>query len=403
MPPAPPRRFQCWSAQTASRPSLRIAAWTVACCVFLASLLIAGCGAPGEPTPPSPPIPEAIADLTAEQVGDGALLTFTLPGKSVAKQRLTQTPTCDIFRGALRADGSPDPKTFRMVYTIPGALVAGYVIEKHVEFLDPISPEEIKAPAGGRVAYLVRTWVSPKKSSPDSNIVLLALVSVPQPISGVEARVTESAIELRWTAPVQTSGGAALGDFSYRLYRGQLDGSLDPAAMEAALKDLVHARWKVPLALLASPADNSYRDTDFEFDKTYVYVARTAVPANGGIVESADSEPAVVMPKDIFPPSAPQGVVGAVITENGTPSPVVDLSWSISPESDLAGYRVYRSEREGTRGDSIQPGLVATPAIRDTAVQPGHRYWYTVTAVDRAGNESAASTPAVVEIPQPGS
>jgi fibronectin type 3 domain-containing protein len=82
---------------------------------------------------------------------------------------------------------------------------------------------------------------------------------------------------------------------------------------------------------------------------------------------------------------------------------VVDLSWSISPENDVAGYRVYRSEQESVRGELIQPALVPTPAVRDTSVQPGHRYWYTVTAVDRAGNESAASTPMVIEVLQPGS
>jgi fibronectin type 3 domain-containing protein len=199
------------------------------------------------------------------------------------------------------------------------------------------------------------------------------------------------------------SGGAALGDFSYRLYRGQLDSALDAAAVEAAAKDLAHAKWKAKLALLASPASNSYRDADFEFDKTYVYVVRTAVAANGGIIESADSVPAVVTPKDIFPPAAPQGVVGAVITENGAAAAVIDLSWSISPESDVAGYRVYRSEQQGMRGGAIAPGLVPTPAARDTAVQAGHRYWYTVTAVDRAGNESPGSAPVLIELPQPGS
>jgi len=34
-------------------------------------------------------------------------------------------------------------------------------------------------------------------------------------------------------------------------------------------------------------------------------------------------------------------------------------------------------------------------------VSGGQRYWYTVTAVDRAGNESAPSAAVIVEIPQP--
>jgi hypothetical protein len=376
---------------------------TAACTavLFIVALSCAGCGAPGEPTPPSPPIPAAISDLTARQSGDGTLLTFSLPGKSITNQRLTQIPSCDIYRGALKADGSPDAKSFRMVYTIPGAMVAEYEVEKHVQFLDPVSPEETKAHPGLKVAYLVRTRVSAKKSSPDSNIVTVGLFPVPQRISSLDARVTENAIELSWPAPAQTSGGETLGDFTYRLYRGQLESSLNAEAAEAAAKDPLHAKWKVKPSLLASPAASNYSDADFEFDKTYVYMVRTAVPVNGGIVESSDSAPAIVTPKDIFPPSAPQGLLGAVITENGAPGPVIDLSWSINPENDVAGYRVYRSEQEGARGEPLQQTLVPTPAFRDASVHPGHRYWYTVTAVDRAGNESGGSSPALVEVPQP--
>ena len=121
----------------------------------------------------------------------------------------------------------------------------------------------------------------------------------------------------------------------------------------------------------------------------------------GSVQESADSVPAIVTPKDIFPPSAPLGLVAAVLEGNAAAAPVVDLSWSISPETDVAGYRVYRSEREGERGTAVTPELVPTPSYHDAAVQLGHRYWYTVTAVDRAGNESPASAPALAEIAQP--
>jgi len=78
---------------------------------------------------------------------------------------------------------------------------------------------------------------------------------------------------------------------------------------------------------------------------------------------------------------------------------VVDLSWSLNVETDLAGYRVYRSESEGSRGQSLADELLLTPAYRDGTAQSGHKYWYTVTAVDKAGNESGPSAPAVVEIP----
>jgi Fibronectin type III domain len=407
MLPAQPGRIQSSCASLLartfpSRPRIRIAARSTAraaasCRAFWWLALLGGCGAPGEPTPPSPPIPAAIVDLTARQSGDGALLSFTLPGKTITGKRLTETPACEIFRGTVRTDGSADAKSFHMVYAIPSAMVANYVVEKHVEFLDPIAPEETKTHPGGKVAYLVRTRISPKKSSLDSNVIEVAIFPVPQRIASVDARVTEDAIEISWPAVAQTSGGTALDNVSYRIYRGQLPSPTDQATSDAVSKDLVHARWKSPLTLLASPTSNSYRDTDFTFDETYVYVVRTAALAHDGVLESADSAPTIVTPKDTFPPSAPRGLVAAVLEGNGT-APVVDLSWSISPETDVAGYRVYRSEGAQDRGGSITSELVPTPAFRDTSVQPGHSYRYSVTALDRAGNESPPSAPTTAEL-----
>jgi len=42
-----------------------------------------------------------------------------------------------------------------------------------------------------------------------------------------------------------------------------------------------------------------------------------------------------------------------------------------------------------------------SPAYRDTSVQSGQHYWYTVTAVDQAGNESARSQAVAVDVAQP--
>jgi fibronectin type 3 domain-containing protein len=95
--------------------------------------------------------------------------------------------------------------------------------------------------------------------------------------------------------------------------------------------------------------------------------------------------------------------VAAVIVGSPTNAPEVDLSWSINVETDLAGYRVYRSEQEGTPGQSVTPDLLLSPAYRDNSVQPGRRYWYSVTSVDRSGNESAPSAPVAAEITQPSS
>jgi predicted phage tail protein len=157
---------------------------------------------------------------------------------------------------------------------------------------------------------------------------------------------------------------------------------------------------KSGLALLATSAAPSYQDTSFEFGKSYLYIVRSVLTANGLSLESDDSQHVIVTPRDIFPPAAPQGLVAALLPGATPESFVVELSWSISLETDLAGYRVYRSEQENVRGQLLTAELLLAPAYRDTSVEPGHHYWYTVTAVDHAGNESAPSAAVAIDITQ---
>ena len=360
----------------------------------LAWFFAAGCGAPGEPLPPTPPVPIAVADLSGHQAGDGVLLVFTLPTKSVTGAQLAQAPAIEIVRGSARPDGSPDAKSLRVVSTVPGSLVANYVSEGHVKILDPVAPAEIRANPGGTLVYLVRTRASRKRASANSNFISVRLFPVPERVS-VQSRVTESAIELAWTAPTRTSGGDPLGAISgYRVYRGEIE----PSSAEAASKDLSQARWKLPLALLAAAEETAYRDTLFDFGRTYVYIVRSVVSVDGAPLESSDSELVVITPRDTFPPAAPQNVAAAVLPGATPDALLVDLSWSINLETDLAGYRVYRSEQQGARGQLVTPEPLPAPAYRDTSVLPGRRYWYSVTAVDRAGNESEPSTIVAVEV-----
>jgi len=368
--------------------------------IFIALLsmwfLAAGCGVPGEPVPPSPPIPTPIKDLTAKQLGDGVLLSFTLPTKSTLGERLPQTPTMEVFRGRLQPDGTPDMKSFRQVDVVPSTVLNGFVRQGVVEFLDTVSPEEIRANPGASAVYSVRTRVSERKISGDSNLVEVNLYPVPERIGKIDLQESERSLKLKWNAPTQTSGGVPLPPISeYRVYRGELD----PASAASAEKDFQSAVWKLPLLLLASPKDPEYQDQGFDYGKTYAYVVRTAITEEGVSRESGNSAPLIVTPKDIFPPEAPRDVVAAVLPKGAGGAGVVDLSWSLNVETDLAGYRIYRSESEGSRGAALTPELLPTPAYRDETVQAGRRYWYMVTAVDQAGNESSPSATVVVEIP----
>ena len=367
---------------------------------FLFALLFAvGCGAPGEPTPPSSPIPVAINDLSAQQAGDAVQLTFTMPSTTTSRERLTGTPAIEILRGALKPNDSPDEKSFRTVQTIPGALVGEYRTGDKIQILNRISIDDLRSYPGGALAYRVRTRASRKRASADSNTAILRIRPVAERIASVNVAVTESAIELSWSPPTRITTGAPIPSISeYRVYRGEIE-----PASGAVASDLSQVKWKSPLTLLASTTSNAYRDTNFDFGKTYFYAVRTEIPADGGTVESADSVLAAITPRDIFPPAVPQGLLVAVIVGSPTNGPEVDLSWSINAETDLAGYRVYRSEQQDTPGQLVTLDLLLSPAYRDTSVQFGHHYWYSVTAVDRSGNESAPSASVAAEVAQPSS
>lgn len=362
------------------------------------TLILVGCGAPGEPMPPSPPIPVAVSDLSARQVGDSVVLTFTPPKKSTRGDRLAETPTLEVLRGSLGEDGRPQSRSFRVVDTIPGTILTSYVQQGKVEFPEAIAAGELRATPAASLAYRVRTRVSERKPSADSNTVTVDLYPVPQAIGAIDTKLTENGIELRWAAPTRTSTGEPISRVQeYHLYRGELE----PDAAEIASKDLRQAKWKVPLLEIATTTAPEYEDRGFDYGKTYAYVVRSAVSAGGAWLESGDSKASILTPVDTFPPAAPQGLVAALLPGASAGAYVADLSWSINVETDLAGYRVYRSVSEGSRGLLVTPELLLTPAYRDTSVQGGLSYWYRVTAVDRAGNESALSQAVIVEIPQP--
>jgi len=209
--------------------------------------------------------------------------------------------------------------------------------------------------------------------------------------------------QLPWTAAHEKLLTAFAGDAlgvtpdHYNIYRAELN----DADAEVANRDLSQLNLNANLHLLASAPDSSYGDKSFEFGKTYAYVVRSVIAVDGASLESSDSTAAIVEPRDTFPPAVPQALAAAVLPGETEGALLVDLSWSINVEPDFAGYRVYRSEQQHTKGHLLTPDLLPTPAYRDTSVQPAHNYWYAVTAVDRAGNESAPSPPVAVEIVQP--
>ena len=78
----------------------------------------------------------------------------------------------------------------------------------------------------------------------------------------------------------------------------------------------------------------------------------------------------------------------------------VALSWPASPATDVSYYNVYCSSQP--QPAAVQENRVASPTepqLLDWGLQAGRQYYYSVTAVDRAGNENAPSSPVNIQTP----
>lgn len=87
---------------------------------------------------------------------------------------------------------------------------------------------------------------------------------------------------------------------------------------------------------------------------------------------------------DTEPPTAPGALVASAAS-----SSEIDLSWSSSTDDvGVTGYNVYRS----TNGSNFSlAGTSSTTGFADLGLSSSTTYWYQVTAVDGADNESGAS------------
>ena len=308
------------------------------------------------------------------------------------RQALAEHPALDIYRAEIPSGSAPDAKTaWRLAITIPSEQVDNYLRGTHVEFHDPLAPDQFKGGTGATVAYKVRTRVGKARESVDSNVVTARIYPPPDPPGNVALEVTESAVVVRWTVVATPPGASAL---VYRVYRGPGQGG-----QENPLGESAPAKPQAPPELAGTSSTSEFRDSHFEFGSAYVYTVRSAAQFGPEFVESADSAPANITPKQTFPPAAPVNLELAVIPATAQTAAYVELSWEISAETDLAGYSVYRSEAEGSAGERVSTDLLPSPTFRDMSVAPGKRYYYRATAVDRFGNESAKSSAAEADIP----
>jgi hypothetical protein len=352
--------------------------------IFLVVVTLCGCGTPGAPLPPSFGIPKPVSDLKAVRKGDHVTVTWSTPEETTDGE-LMRKPGKMVLSRSLPSPAAPAEGSRIMtvaVLPLPPALK------------EQASPPVVQDALGDWVnrpedfaAYSVEARSGSGKSAGSSNRVTVPLVPVPAAPKQLQAVTVPAGISLTWDQAWPPQNQTKLtAQYAYRIMR-RLEGA------------------KAAVVVTQANAGNeamAFVDTGIEWQKHYDYWITPLTlwegDGNKGEIEGDDSPVVSVFANDIFPPSAPAGL--QAVFSGMAQQPFIDLTWTPNSEPDLAGYNVYR--RVGDEVPvKINSELVKTPSYQDAHVQAGTKYFYSVSAVDLRGNESAKSEETSESVPQP--
>ena len=359
---------------------MRLARYLSGLTGLLALAALTGCGSQGNPLPPSLGLPKPVGDLKAVRKGDKVRLTWTAPSETTDKLRIKEAGKTRVCRAT-----APPAAMECVEMTEPPA---GPAPASGAASYTDMLPRELQEqnPAGFAV-YTVEVTNARGRSAGPSNAVRVPLAPTLPPPTGLEARVTAEGIALSFSPPPPPAAAQDTFTHLLRIYRHAVGATADTVAGELPL-----------------PAPPAFLDKTIEWEKSYRYhvttVTRMAPPGGTPVeVEGEDSSTVEILARDSFPPAAPTEVQAVTSSAAGGQS-FIDLTWTPNSEADLAGYNVYRREA-GAQPQKINAEPAKTPAFRDSGVNPGQTYLYSVSAVDLRGNESGRSEETSESVPQP--
>lgn len=252
----------------------------------------------------------------------------------------------------------------------------------------------------GTVTYAVEVLNANGRGASISNRVQVPLAeTLPSP-ADFAANVESDGVRLTWSAEKPDTLNPQIS-YRYAVYR-RLAKNQQSQPDQQNQKKQPNQQWMLVGEVPVGGAENpSLLDSTIEWEQTYFYRMNVAtIISEAGKretrIDGEDTSEIEVFTHDVFPPAVPTGLQ-AVSSGPGQP-PFVDLIWAPVSAPDLAGYNVYRREAGGTPV-KINSELIQTPAYRDTTVRPGREYFYSVSAVDIRGNESARSEEAEDLVP----
>jgi hypothetical protein len=345
-------------------------------------LVLTACANIGPPEPPSLELPKPPSDLRAVRKGDKVTLTWTIPALTTDRQTLRSFGATRICRG----------RQAELTQCVPvGEVVLEKALKKSPEqkisgsYVDVLGSAIEDDNPSSFLTYAVEVLNADGRGAGLSNQGRASLARTLPPPQDLNARVTSQGVVLNWTNNGPPSAPPAVR-YVYRVYRRR------EGDQQKALVGEVPAGSEPGLSLT---------DSSIEWQNTYEYHAEpvTLVAREGKLevqVEGDDSPEVKVFANDVFPPAVP-AELQAVFSGPGQ-QPFIDLVWAPDTDVDLDGYSVYRRE-EGGEPTKLNSDLVKTPAYRDRNIAPRRRYFYSVSALDVRGNESARSAEAAENVP----
>jgi hypothetical protein len=345
------------------------------------ALLLSGCGQTGTPQAPSLQLPTPVTDLNANRVGGRVTLTWTMPRRTTDKLPLKGLQPVQICRR------TEDQSCF-----IAGTV--SYEVGKPASYDDSL-PADLTSGSPRLLSYSIDVLSRHGRSAGASNIAYTVAGSAPPAFIRASAEISADGVLLRWQ-PASLPGTDHKVDIERTLLSAPAPARSEAkAALQSPFAASAHPLMKEQTLTVRMPAGadpGKALDPDAAFDQRYSYrisrVMTVSIDGKSIDVAGPSSAEIIVDTKDVFPPAAPVGLAAVAAPDDGA----IDLSWTPNIEVDLAGYAVYRSE-PGGKSVRISPAAKAvdSPAFRDATAQPGHGYVYTVTAIDRDGNESPHS------------
>lgn len=375
---------------------------------------MAGCASIGPPLPPSLELPRPPSDLRAARKGDKVTLTWTVPTRTTDRQSVRYMGETRICRSVDAAPAScetavgevaPPADFWSKAGSKAASKTEGPAKKTTADFVDTLSVAIERAHPTGLATYAVEVTNTAGRGAGLSNQVRVALVPTLPPFGDFAAKVVSEGVFVSWRCAALAGAKESGVKYLFRIYRrqeesraatkiGELSASCtNGPGVSDAFVDLPPGRRDDFMA--------SFLDQTFEWEKTYFYrgtvVSVMQMAGTPAVEVEGDDTPEVkVFAHDVFPPAVPVGVQ-AVFSGAGQ-QPFIDLIWAPVTDADLEGYNIHRHEQGGVPV-KVNPEPVKTPAFRDMQVVSGKTYFYSVSAVDLRGNESARSEEASESVP----